>query len=228
MITGICDVAHMDGAWEFDVAARAGVVAVIHKATEGRTVKDSVFAHAMRCAPMVGMLRGAYHFGRPHDVPGQVEEFLETVHAAVGDAQDVLLALDLEGSLDKPSTMSTSEAAEFVTLLRARTGRWPLLYAGASKLRQRMRVRVASPGVRGALASCPLWLAAYGPDPATYDAPEPWAAWSLLQYTDGRPDVGPDDEAAYPRTTPGFHLCDRSAWRGTVGELRAWWLSAGR
>lgn len=226
MITGICDVAHMDGAWEFDVAARAGVVAVIHKATEGRTVKDSVFAHAMRCAPMVGMLRGAYHFGRPHDVPGQVEEFLSTVREAVGNADDVLLALDLEGALDKPSTMSTSEAAEFVRLVHARTGRWPLLYAGPSKLRQRMRE--ASPEDRAALAACALWLAAYGPNPTTYGAPEPWSTWSLLQYTDGRPDVGPSDEAAYPRTTPGFHLCDRSAWRGTETELRVWWLSVGR
>lgn len=229
MITGIVDLYSGDGEWDLDVAFAAGIEAVIHKATEGRTVTDAGLPHAVRCARMLSLRIGAYHFGRPHDVPGQVEHFLSTCAAALGPTTwfngDTILCLDLEGDLDAPTTMSTEEAADFVTRVRERTYRWPVLYAGTSKLRERMRR--ASADTRATLAQCPLWLAAYGPDPATYGAPEPWAAWSLMQYTDGRPDVGPRDQLAYPRVTPGFHRCDRSAFRGTVDDLAAWWSSAG-
>lgn len=225
MITGIVDLYSGDGEWDLDVAARAGVVAVIHKATEGRTFTDKGLPHAVRCARMLSMRIGAYHFGRPHDVPGQVAHFLDVVGAAVapiGDVGDLVLALDLEGDLDAPTTMTTEEAADFVARVRARTLRWPLLYAGASKLRERMRL--ASADVRTTLAQCPLWLATYGEEPK---APAPWADWSLWQYSDGKPEFGPRDQAAFPRSTPGFHRCDRNAFRGTVDELAAWWSSCG-
>lgn len=166
MITGIADVYGGDGAWDLSIAKQAGIVALIHKATEGMTYKDSVFAHGMRCAAMVGMLRGAYHFGRPGDGAKQADEFLKIVSPF---GNDILLCLDLEGDLASPKTMKTEEAQAFLEQVRAVTGRWPLLYGGQSKTKERMRLAKAS--TKEVFSRCPLWLAKYGEEPV---APDPW------------------------------------------------------
>lgn len=220
MITGIVDTYAGDGPWDLDVARAHGVVALIHKATEGITFSDSVFDHAMRCAALVGMLRGAYHFGRPGDGAAQADRLI--ARAAV-HGPDVLLCLDLEGDLDASTTMSTAEARAFLERVRALTGRWPLLYGGASKTRERMHR--ASAEERAVFGRCALWLAKYGDEPR---APAPWDDWALWQYSDGKPDDGPSDRVLYPRSTPGMHRADRNAWRGTREELAAWWASVGR
>lgn len=220
LLTGIVDTYSGDGAWDFDAARAGGVVAVIHKATEGRTYCDPVFDHAMRCAAMTGMLRGAYHFGRSGNVAAQVALFLSR---AMFLGPDVLLCLDLEGDLDDPATMSTSEACSFLEQVRGITGRWPVLYGGSSKTAERMRR--TDDATRAVFANCDLWLANYSRRP---EAPAPWARWALWQYSDGKPGVGPRDEASFPRVTPGFHRCDRSAFDGTRDELAAWWSASGR
>lgn len=222
MITGIADVYGGDGAWDLNIAKQAGIVALIHKATEGMTYKDSVFAHGMRCAAMVGMLRGAYHFGRPGDGAKQADEFLKIVSPF---GNDILLCLDLEGDLASPKTMKTEEAQAFLEQVRAVTGRWPLLYGGQSKTKERMRLAKAS--TKEVFSRCPLWLAKYGEEPV---APDPWdeCGWSLWQFSDGKPDYGPRDQTAFPRSTPGFHRCDRSAFKGSVEELKTFWETAGR
>lgn len=220
MLTGIVDTYSGDGEWDLDVAKAGGVVALIHKATEGRTYSDPVFDHAMRCAALVGLLRGAYHYGRPGDGAAQADRLIARAQV---HGPDVLLALDLEGDLDADTTMSTAEARAFLERVRALTGRWPLLYGGRSKTKQRMREADAE--TRAVFARCPLWLAQYGEEPRT---PPPWAQWDLWQYSDGKPDDGPRDRVAFPRSTPGMHRADRSAWRGTRDELAAWWASCGR
>lgn len=230
MITGIVDAYAGDGAWELDVAARAGVVAIFHKATEGLTYRDSVFDHAMRCAALVGMLRGAYHYGNGRS--GGAEQAKRFLAAVTPHGPDVLLCLDLEGRLDDRDhdgipddrgTMSTADARAFLEHVRAVTGRWPLLYGGRSKTAERMRTADAE--TRAVFARCPLWLAQYGEEP---EAPEPWGSWDLWQYSDGKPKDGPHNQVLYPRSTPGMHRADRSAWRGTLDELRVWWATVGR
>lgn len=226
MFTGIVDIHHDDGSYDLDEVVAGGVTALWHKATEGVTFHDPKFVRAMDGARAAGLLRGAYHFARgTSDAVAQADEFLATVQKITAP-EEVLLALDLEGSLDDPKTMTTSNAAAFVLRVREVTGRWPVLYAGLSKLRARMRD--ADESTRDALGHCPLWLAAYNCDPASLTPPSPWSAWSLQQYTNGA--EGPKDEACYPRETKGFHRLaqDRSAFRGTPDELRVWWTSAGR
>lgn len=220
MITHVIDWASMDGEFDLGVARdQGGIVAGIHKATEGRTFTDRGYSFARAAMRLAGLLAGAYHFGRPGDVAAQVDNFLKVV----GDDPEVLLALDLEGALDKPTTMSTAEAAQFVDLVHQHTGRWPLLYAGKSKLKERMGLATADE--RAVLANCALWLAKYGDEPS---APAPWATWSLWQYSDGKPDDGPSDRVTYPRSTPGMHRADRNAFRGDAAALRAWWGAVGR
>jgi lysozyme len=232
--TGIVDIHHDDRGYDLAAAARGGLVALIHKATEGCTFRDERFYGAMNAAEDAGLLRGAYHFARGTSDPvDQAEVFVARVRG-LARHDDILLALDLEGSLDDPrtpeneapTTMTTENAARFVEHVRTLTGRWPLLYAGLSKLRTRMKR--TDDATRATLGRCPLWLAAYGPNPLKLAPPAPWASWSLQQYTNGS--AGPHDTARFPRTIAGFErpAQDHSVFRGTLEELRAWWGSAGR
>lgn len=226
IFTGIVDMHHADGSYDLDEVKAGGVAALWHKATEGVTYKDRGFWTAMDRAGKAGLLRGAYHFASgTSDAVAQADEFIAVVNALVQPTDDVLLALDLEGGLDEPETMTTANAARFVERVRAVTGRWPVLYAGASKTRERFR---RDPEALMRLRHCPLWLAQYGEMPTPGGIPDVWPDWTLWQYTNGK--EGPHDRIAFPRKTPGFtrEAQDRSAWRGTADELRAWWLSCGR
>lgn len=209
-----------------DVRDVGGMVAVIHKATEGTTQTDSRFLAVMEEARDLEMPHGAYHFARAGDPIAQADRFVARVREAV-EPESILLALDLEGSLSLPTTMTTRDAARFVERVRELTGRWPLFYAGASKLRERAR---RDPNSMQVLGQCPLWLAQYGEEPDREDIPAafPGDGWALWQYTSGK--AGPRDEVAFPRLTAGFKRGkqDRSAFRGTVEELRGWWSTAGR
>lgn len=234
LTTGIVDLHHADHTYDLEAAKRGGLVAVIHKCTEGSDWYDPAFPVVMSRLRAVQLLRGAYHFARNSSSgENQARFFVESVRELAEDTSDVLLALDLEGQLDDPrtpvnegpDTMTTESAAAFVVEVHHITGRWPLLYAGLSKLRTRMRRCDTS--TRDALEHCPLWLAAYGPDPLKLAPPAPWASWSLQQYTNGK--AGPRDRATFPRQTPGFERLgqDRSVFRGSAEELRAWWQTTG-
>lgn len=225
--TGIVDFFAGDGAYDLDDVARGGIVAAFAKCSEGVTIQDRGYVDAMVRLKAAGMLRGAYHFGKgTSDAEEQARVYCDDLRAIVDDPDDILPCLDLEGDPKLHGTMSTADAARFITSVRARLGRWPVLYMGLSKGRARMRV--ATQHERETLTRCPLWLAAYGEMPAP-DAVPGWSAWSLWQYTNGVD--GPHDRVHFPRLTDGFlhrEKQDRSSFRGTAAELRTWWSTCGR
>lgn len=220
--TGVVDLHHHDGTFDLVAARAAGLVALVHKATEGKDFRDKGFVGAVDAARAAGLEVGAYHFASA-SAPGQAQAdfFLATV-----GTRAALLALDFERNPGSAGTMKLTEAAAFVRRVHERTGRWPLFYAGLSHLSG--EVARASADVLATLAHCPLWLAAYGPNPLRLVPPRPWERWSLQQYTNGA--AGPADRDRFPRSTPGFTRAaqDRSVFRGTPDELRAWWQTCGR
>ena len=221
--TGIVDLHHHDALNDLDAAVRDGLVALIHKVTEGKDWTDPRAKARLTAARARGVLCGAYHFASAStNGATQAAFFLRTV-ASIG-LDGMLLALDLEHNPGSAGTMSTAEAVAFCEAVHAATGRWPLFYAGLSDLRN--RVATANAMQRATLSRCPLWLAAYGPDPAKITPPNVWPAYALHQYTNGGD--GPHDATAWPKRVEGIGGCDRSAFRGSVDELRAWWGSAGR
>lgn len=225
LTTGIVDLHHSDGSYDLHEARKAGLVALIHKATQGKDWRDPRFPVALCHAAEARLLRGAYHFGsNSSDGAQQADWFLETVQPYLWEP--FLLALDWEGNPDREGgDMTLDGALAFVERVRLVTGRWPVLYSGLSFLRRQLAR--ADQSAKALLAQCPLWLAAYGPDPMTLRAPGEWPSWSLQQYTNGSD--GPRDQATYPRKTPGFARAaqDRSVFRGTPHELVVWWGTAG-
>ena len=91
MFDGIMDISHNN---EIDLAAAqsAGIAAVIHKATEGATFQDPLYATRRAQAKQLGLLWGVYHFGTAADVNQQLQNLTQTAQLEPGD----LVALDYE------------------------------------------------------------------------------------------------------------------------------------
>src|SRR6202011_630686 len=139
-----------------------GVWGIIHKASQGSGFVDQKYARRRKDAASNGLLWGAYHFGTGADVASQVQLFLGT---AEPDAS-TLLALDFEPNEQQPSnTMSLAQAKQFISMVKDKTGRLPVLYGG-SLINESLAGNVDS-----VLAACRLWWAQYA------SAPRIQASW---------------------------------------------------
>jgi lysozyme len=202
----VIDLSHHNGKVDMRTARDAGVVGVIHKATQGLNFIDPMYLRNRDAALAAGLLWGTYHFGVKADGVKQGDFFLATVQPD----SNTLLVLDFEANR-AGSSMGLIEARAFVTHLQSETGRWPGLYGG-----QYLKELLGS-SADPVLSNCWLWLAQYGP---AATLPAGWKAWTMWQYTDGA--AGPE-----PHEVPGFGFCDRDYFNGTVEELRTFW-AAGR
>ncbi|HEY6119299.1 MAG TPA: glycoside hydrolase family 25 protein [Pyrinomonadaceae bacterium] len=202
-INVVVDISHHNGNPDLAKAADAGIVGVIHKATEGQTMVDDKYIQNRESAIAAGLLWGAYHFGTSGDGSSQADHFLDTVEPD----EQTLLVLDYESNGN--STMTLAQARAFVLRINEVTGRFPGLYSGLlikRKLGNQPRDLI--------LSKCFLWIAQYGPAPTKI--PPTWARWTLWQYTDGV--AGPQ-----PHSVEGIGLCDRDRFNGRMkGLLRLW------
>jgi lysozyme len=166
------------------------------KATEGTTFTDAKFKANYRGIKSAGLIRGAYHYGRPSTDPvTQANFFVNTVQPLSGDLQ---LVLDLETTDGKTPAQVRAWTVAFINQLTARTGRPGIIYTGFYFWRD-------SAG-NGTNLNCPLWLAAYVTDPSTL-VPAAWSNWSFWQYTSSGTVSGISGNV------------DRNAWNGTLANL---------
>lgn len=205
----VIDISHHNDVSSWDDVVSAGIVGVIHKATEGQTYVDPMYLK--RCAPAmrVGLVWGAYHFAHGGEsIQGQCDNFLNVT----GVDSDMLYALDWEDNPSGP-TMTASEARQFIELLEARIGpNRCVIYSGNTCKEALGSADNAFFGARR------LWLAQYGTSPACQNS---WDDYWLWQYSDGN--VGPG-----PQGCPGVTGdVDTNSWSGTDAELRAQWSGAG-
>src|SRR5262245_58225530 len=197
----VIDISHFENvSQDFVITDRAGIAAVILKATQGTQFIDPTFLPRVAEARAAGLLVGAYHFLDGSNPAEQAAHFL-TVAASEGMVN--WLALDWEPY--PVSQASVMQAATAAASVRAATGIWRVLYT--------IRSMLSAPNKT--LSNCPLWLAEYGARPI---CPPGFAKWQLWQHTDGR--VG---SAVVP--VPGIGPCDRSKFAGTVDQLKTWWSS---
>jgi lysozyme len=204
MLNVIVDLSHYNDPVDFTAAAQDGLVGVVHKATQGITDCDPLYAARRPLAESSDLLWGAYHFGIASDGAAQAQHFLATVQ----HTDQVLLMLDFEAPAAGVG-MSRAEAEAFVEAVYAATGRYPGLYSTAGYLAA--TTAQDSP----VLANCWLWLADYeaGAPPAY---PPTWRTWTMWQYTDGR-------QGNEPRTITGIGPCDRDIFNGELPGLHALW-----
>lgn len=201
-LNAVIDISHHNANIDFTKLKTAGILGVIHKATQGSTDSDPTYLAHRAAALQAGLLWGAYHFGTDSDGVQQAINFLKVV----GDPAGTLLALDFESNPTGPS-MSLEEARAFITQIKTATGRYPGFYSGHD-----IKDALGS-STDSVLANCWFWLAQYGPTPVV---PQNWKTWTLWQYTDGA--LGPD-----PTEIPGLGRYDRDLFNGSAEQLRAFW-----
>jgi lysozyme len=186
-----------------------GIVAIIHKATEGGTFKDPEYAKRKKAAKDAGFLWGAYHFATSADVEQQVDFFLNTVQPAPDD----LVAFDWEAP-KHGTPMTIAHVRDSVELIHHKLGRYPLLYGGHV-----LREAVGNSHDL-VLKNCPLWYARYNSIPLGIPK-NTWPTYTLWQYTAG--------EIHNPHNPPpgplqaGGKFIDRNMYQGTKEELVVKW-----
>jgi lysozyme len=223
-IDAVIDMSHMVSVDNFASVKRSGILAVVHKATEGGDYVDISYATRRAQAQQAGLLWGAYHFGtRQYSGAQQAQAFL----AAARPGPTTVMALDFEPNDYNPrNTMTLQQAEAFVQAIYQATGRLPLVYTHPSwadgARHGRGGLRLPTPiGPRSILARCDLWLADYREQPVM---PSAWAdrGWRLWQYAGDQTSA----DIAYgapPRTVAGVSHCDRNLFAGDAPALYRFW-----
>ena len=195
----VVDLSHYQTVNDWGAVMRAGIVGVIHKATEGTGYVDKMYAARKSAARQAGLLWGAYHFLRPGSIPAQVVHFLDI--AEIDDA--LLLALDHEDP-----AVSLGDMKQFLKLVRQQTGRDAILYSGFL-IKQQLKGNDAD------LAKIRLWLSHYSNSPTW---PKAWKKPWLWQFTgDGK---GPAPHSIAGIAGTGI---DINSFDGTAAQLAAEW-----
>lgn len=161
----------------FVEAKKNGIWGVIHKATQGSSIKDKKYKERKKQVLDAGLLWGAYHFNDGSKVEDQVKNFLDM---AEPDSH-TLLVLDYE---DNTSNMNIHDAVKFMKMIEEKTNKPCAIYSG-----NRLKENIGSLSVEDQkyLTSKKLWICQYG---NTAKLPNGFDKYWLWQYTgDG---VGPE------------------------------------
>lgn len=228
-LDAVIDFSHNVKVSDFGAVRRAGIMAVIHKVTEGGDWFDPSYASRKVEAERAGLLWGGYHFGtRQYPGAKQAMAFL----SAVQPGPKTVLALDIEPNDRNPgNTMRVQQAEEFVRVIQQQTGRLPLVYIhpgwANGQVMGRRRLRIDKPITPDSiLPRCDLWVADYREQP---EVPEAWGrrGWKLWQYV---ADESEHDTAygATPRAIPGITHCDRNMFNGDARALTRYWGVGGQ
>lgn len=197
-IQGI-DISHWQGAIDWVAVKAGGKTFAICKATEGTTYTDPTFATNWPAMKTAGLIRGAYHMGRPaEDAVAQANYFVNAVQPVSGDLQ---LVLDLEKTDGLTPSQVRTWVDAFVRRLTALTGRPPIIYTGFFFWRD-------SAG-GGTSLNCPLWLAYWGTGNPSGFVPPAWAYFSMWQYSS-------------TGSCPGISgAVDLDCWNGSLNGLKS-------
>ncbi|HEX9983977.1 MAG TPA: glycoside hydrolase family 25 protein [Thermoanaerobaculia bacterium] len=203
MLDAVIDISHFNGSPDWTRVHAAGILGVIHKATQGSTYVDPSLAAASSAVRAAGLLWGAYHFGTgDEEGSAQAQFFLDTVKP---DA-NTLCAIDFEAN-PSGTPMSLDHLFGWIETVQQATGRPPVVYGGNSLLFPQI-----GSSVHPTLAACSLWVAQYTSAAQPSGIPsQVWSTWNLWQYTESGSIDGITGSV------------DRSRFNGTAQQLTAWW-----
>jgi lysozyme len=202
-INVVVDLSHHNGNVDLTKAKAAGIVGVIHKATQGTTMTDNKYQTNREKAETAGLLWGAYHFGTKGDGKAQADFFLSKANPD----EQTLLVLDYEPN--EASTMTFDQAKAFVSRINEVRGKFPGLYSG-NLIKEKLGGKPPDP----VLSQCFLWIAQFGP--AATNIPATWPTFTFWQYTDGH-------DGPQPHSVDGIGNCDRDRFNGTIENLKKLW-----
>ena len=167
----VIDLYHGDAVASFAEAQVAGVLGIIHKATNGRSGRDDQYPARRERATDAGLLWGAYHWGTAAPAEEQVANFLEWAKPD----ENTLVALDFEAS--PGNQMTLQGARDFLQRIEQELGRKAVIYSGIT-----IKNALGSQHDEY-LGSHRLWLSQYGPTPRVQAS---WDNYWLWQFSEGK------------------------------------------
>ncbi len=189
--------------WE-KLATERRVVAIIHKATIGTTKLDAGYAKRKDEALKRGYLWGSYHWGVAGNPVKQADFYIDTVKPG----PDELIALDLEDA-QSTTLMNVDEAILFIERVKARTGRYPVLYTNHSSAKL-----ISTRYKNSIFVNTPLWYARFKPKVTDFPTGV-WPSYTLWQFS---------SELLVQLQVPGTKPdMDINVFNGTAEQLKAVW-----
>lgn len=187
---------------DFHETQKAGIIAVVHKLTEGSSYTDSKVQARYYLAQEAGLAWGVYHFLRPSgDMKLQAEFFWNTGNALGVIDDDTMLCADHEDQ-----DVSGEHLKEFLDHLEDMSGRSPVIYSG-HVLKEQLEGSGYRPQRR-------LWLCQYtSGTPTLPDGVDAYWAW---QYTDQGQIAGVDPPTDL-NTFEGDDIAFLDGWSGWHG-----------
>ncbi len=222
VVEGI-DVASFQGSINWSLVHGSGREFAIARIGDG-TYSDTTFATNYAGIQAAGMVRGAYHYFRPHIAASTQAASIAAAVGTLGPG-DLPVTIDVEcmcpyhsGGLCgvtsysdcvSPSTENTV-LTDLVTRVAAATGRMPMIYTGAWFWDGGTYLNGAS-----AFPSAPLWVSGYTSGCVT--VPSGWTDWQIWQYSDG------SCSGCVGGAIPGIagSGVDRDRWNGDLASLMA-------
>ena len=191
---------------DFDAMAKAGIIGIIHKASQGPSWTDHCYAEHRKQAADAGLLWGAYHFFDLSPPDEQVSHFL----ACADPDERTLLCLDWENVPPSGRAPTKQAAQAFLQGIERIQGRKAVIYSGNVAKEQIV-------GFDPFFAAHRLWLCQYAEHFTTQAS---WKNQPWLWQNNG------DNFGPGPHRLPGYAgLIDNSCIVGdmTVERLRAEW-----
>lgn len=190
------DVSGWQGNVDWQAAWAAGARFAYVKATEGTSYRNPYFAQQYNGSYQVGMIRGAYHFGRPDLTGGAAQADYFVVHGGGWSADGKTLPpmLDIEYNPNGSTCYGLSQSAmvdwirSFSEEVHAKTTRWPMLYTTTDWWQ-------TCTGNTSAFGNThPLFIARYANTAG--QLPSGWRYYTIWQYSDSGNKPGDQDTFA--------------------------------
>jgi GH25 family lysozyme M1 (1,4-beta-N-acetylmuramidase) len=168
------DVSNNNGVVDWTVAGDAGFAFAFIKRSEGTNFLDATFETNWKGARDAGLVRGAYHFGRPSANSGHAEATCFVDAVKDWQAGDIAV-LDLEDDRVAAGAGLGDYTVDFCETVKALLGFAPMIYTGAYYLTEHGMIGDNRLGNYG------LWIASYQSTPPS--APAPWPFWAVWQFS---------------------------------------------
>lgn len=171
---------------DWNTVAESGHVFAFHKATEGATFTDNMYATNRSEAAAAGIAFGAYHFARPQgdtiaaaqaDAASEASHFFNVARPEPGDLVPVL-DMEATGGLGPARLIAWTQA--WLDAVFSSLGVRPLIYTSPNFWQSNLNDTRTF-----AEQGFPLWIAHYTSDPAPRVPASDWngEGWSFWQWT---------------------------------------------
>lgn len=169
MTPQVIDLSHHNRVTDLAPARAAGVVGIIHKASQGVANRDEKLEARHFLAGKAGMMFGVYHWLEHGNVANQFDNFCQ--------AADLLIDSRTLIAVDHEDDATLDELLQFLGMIERKFKRSPVIYSGHLLKEQMLN---ASINQAAEISDYRLWLAQYADKP---ELPHNFMHYWLWQYS---------------------------------------------